>query len=129
MTVVIPAWDGYAGSGLLDAVASVQRQRCPHQLMVVDNASRTPLPSLPGAAVLTLGARVSTGAARNAALQSIATPYVLFLDAGTRRRRLHCWRTVRSDRHRQPGVGIDHDHLGFAELSTDNQTDRSSDDA
>jgi glycosyltransferase involved in cell wall biosynthesis len=81
VTVVIPAWDGYAGSGLLDAVASVQRQRCPHQLIVVDNASRTPLPPLPDAAVLTLGRRVSTGAARNAALQSIATPYVVFLDA------------------------------------------------
>ena len=81
VTVVIPAWDAYAGSGLLDAVASVQRQRCAHQLIVVDNASRTPLPPLAGAAVLTLGARVSTGAARNAALQSIATPYVVFLDA------------------------------------------------
>jgi glycosyltransferase involved in cell wall biosynthesis len=81
VTVVIPAWDAYAGSGLLDAVASVERQRCPHQLIVVDNASRTPLPPLPGAAVLTLGARVSTGAARNAALESIATPYVVFLDA------------------------------------------------
>jgi glycosyltransferase involved in cell wall biosynthesis len=81
VTVVIPAWDAYAGSGLLDAIASVERQRCPHQLIVVDNASRTPLPRLPGAAVLTLGARVSTGAARNAALESIATPYVVFLDA------------------------------------------------
>jgi glycosyltransferase involved in cell wall biosynthesis len=81
VTVVIPAWDAYAGSGLLDAVASVERQRCPHELIVVDNASRAPLPPLPGAAVLTLGARVSTGAARNAALESIATPYVVFLDA------------------------------------------------
>jgi glycosyltransferase involved in cell wall biosynthesis len=81
VTVVIPAWDAYAGSGLLDAVASVERQRCPHQLIVVDNASRTPLPPLPGAAVLTLGVRVSAGASRNAALPSIATPYVVFLDA------------------------------------------------
>ena len=81
MTVVIPAWDAYAGSGLLDAVASVQRQRCPHQLIVVDNASRSPLPPLPGATVLALGGRVTTGAARNATLQSIVTPYVVFLDA------------------------------------------------
>jgi glycosyltransferase involved in cell wall biosynthesis len=81
VTVVIPAWDAYVGPGLLDAVVSVMAQRCPHNLIVVDNASRTPLPALAGATVLRLPERVSRGAARNAALPSITTPYIVFLDA------------------------------------------------
>src|SRR5438876_2645276 len=46
VSVVIPVWDEYAGEGLLQAVASVRRQRVPVRLIVVDNASAVPLPAL-----------------------------------------------------------------------------------
>jgi glycosyl transferase family 2 len=81
VTVVIPAWDAYAGDGLVQAVASVRRQAVPHELIVVDNASRVPLPPLPDAEIVRLPVRRSTGAARNAALDRVRTPYVVFLDA------------------------------------------------
>jgi glycosyltransferase involved in cell wall biosynthesis len=81
VTIVIPVWDAYAGAGLLEAIESVRRQSVPFELIVVDNASRVPLPPLSGAEVVRLPARRSTGAARNAALGRMRTPYVVFLDA------------------------------------------------
>lgn len=81
VTVVIPAWSTYAGSKLVEAVASVHDQSVPVELIVVDNASEIALPPLAGAQVMRLGKRCSTGATRNAALESLRTPYVVFLDA------------------------------------------------
>jgi glycosyltransferase involved in cell wall biosynthesis len=81
VTVVIPVWDAYAGDGLLEAVDSVRRQSVPLELIVVDNASRVALPPLADAEIVRLPARLSTGAARNAALGRVRTPYVVFLDA------------------------------------------------
>lgn len=81
VTVVIPAWDAYAGDGLLAAVASVRAQAAQADLIVVDNASRFPLPALDSAEIVRLERRGSTGAARNVALERVATPYVVFLDA------------------------------------------------
>ncbi len=81
VTVVIPAWDAYAGDGLLAAVASVRAQTTPAHLIVVDNASRIPLPALESAEIVRLERRGTTGAARNAALGLLSTPYVVFLDA------------------------------------------------
>jgi glycosyltransferase involved in cell wall biosynthesis len=81
VTVVIPVWDGYVGEGLLAAVAGVQSQAPPVELIVVDNASQVPLPALARAEILRLDRRRSTGAARNAALERLRTPYVVFLDA------------------------------------------------
>jgi glycosyltransferase involved in cell wall biosynthesis len=81
VAVVIPAWDAYAGKGLLEAAASVRSQAAKAQLVVVDNASRIAVPALEGAEIVRLGRRLSTGAARNAALKSLRTPYVVFLDA------------------------------------------------
>lgn len=81
VTVVIPVWDAYAGDGLMEAIASVRGQAVALELIVVDNASQVPLPSLPDAGVVRLPVRRSTGAARNAALDHIHTPYVVFLDA------------------------------------------------
>ncbi len=81
MTVVIPVWDAYVGEGLLEAVDSATRQSIPLELIVVDNASRVALPPIPGAVVVRMPARGSTGAARNAALGRVRTPYVVFLDA------------------------------------------------
>jgi glycosyltransferase involved in cell wall biosynthesis len=81
LAVVIPAWDAYAATGLPEAVASVRSQAAKAQLVVVDNASRVPVPALEGAEMVRLDRRRSTGAARNAALESLRTPYVVFLDA------------------------------------------------
>lgn len=81
VSVVIPAWDAYAGDKLLEAVASVESQPVPVELIVVDNASEVPLPPLGSVEVLRLERRCSTGAARDAALGRLRTPYVVFLDA------------------------------------------------
>jgi glycosyltransferase involved in cell wall biosynthesis len=81
VTVVIPVWDSYVSEQLIEAVASVQAQAIPAELIVVDNASTVPLPHLPVARVVRLERRRSTGAARNAALALVRTPYVVFLDA------------------------------------------------
>jgi glycosyltransferase involved in cell wall biosynthesis len=78
---VIPVWDAYAGDGLLEALASVERQSVPVEIIVVDNASEVDLPPLRDAQLVRLDARCSTGAARNAALERLRTPYVVFLDA------------------------------------------------
>jgi glycosyltransferase involved in cell wall biosynthesis len=78
---VIPVWDEYAGDGLVEAVASVRRQEIPVRVIVVDNASATSLPALEDVEVVRLEPRRSTGAARNASLPLLRTPYVVFLDA------------------------------------------------
>jgi glycosyltransferase involved in cell wall biosynthesis len=81
LAVVIPVWDAYAGEGVLAAVASLRSQATDTQLVVIDNASRVALPRIEGAQVVRLERRSSTGAARNAALEALRTPYVVFLDA------------------------------------------------
>jgi glycosyltransferase involved in cell wall biosynthesis len=78
---VIPVWDGYAGDGLAEAVASVRDQAVPVDLIVVDNASQVGLPPLVDVELVHLDSRRSTGGARNAALEHVRTPYVVFLDA------------------------------------------------
>lgn len=81
VTVVIPVWDAYAGEGLLEALASVRRQAVHAELIVVDNASEVALPPIRDVELVRLPARRTTGAARNAALALLRTPYVVFLDA------------------------------------------------
>jgi glycosyltransferase involved in cell wall biosynthesis len=81
VTVVIPAWDAYAGEGLAAAVASVRSQATRAEVIVVDNASQVPLPALGSVEVVRVDRRCSRGAARNAGLGRIRTPYVVFLDA------------------------------------------------
>lgn len=81
VTVVIPAWDAYAGEGLLKALTSVRTQGPPVELIVVENASEIALPALGPVEVVPLDRRLSTGAARNAGLEHVRTPYVVFLDA------------------------------------------------
>ncbi|MGI8559323.1 MAG: glycosyltransferase family 2 protein [Solirubrobacteraceae bacterium] len=81
VSVVIPAWDAYAGPGLIDAVASVQCQDESAEVIVVDNASCVELPPLPGVKRTRLPQRVSTGSARNHGLGAATAPLVVFLDA------------------------------------------------
>jgi glycosyltransferase involved in cell wall biosynthesis len=81
VTVVIPAWN--LGSELEGAVASVTAQDVAVDLLTVDNASEVEVPNLDGE-LLRLDRRVSVGAARNAGLTRVRTPFVLFLDADDR---------------------------------------------
>lgn len=81
VSVVIPVWDAYAGEQLLEAVRSVRAQNIGAELVIVDNASNPPVPAVEGARLVRLPDRVSTGAARNAALPHLETAYVVFLDA------------------------------------------------
>ncbi|HZR92504.1 MAG TPA: glycosyltransferase family 2 protein [Gaiellaceae bacterium] len=81
VTVVIVVWDDYC-EYLPEAVASALGQAGPPDVLVVDNASVRPLPVLPSHVdVVRSGVRLTVGAARNLALSSVRTPYVLFLDA------------------------------------------------
>jgi glycosyltransferase involved in cell wall biosynthesis len=50
-------------------------------IIVVDNASRVPVPVTSGAEIVRLGDRVTIGAARNAGLLLVRTPLVAFIDA------------------------------------------------
>jgi glycosyltransferase involved in cell wall biosynthesis len=80
-TVVIPAWDEYAGERLAEALASVEEQVGPKRVVVVDNASTAPLAVAAHAEVIRTPQRLTLGAARNFGLQRVLTPYVLFWDA------------------------------------------------
>jgi glycosyltransferase involved in cell wall biosynthesis len=80
VTVVIPVWDDYVAF-LPEAVESVKRNAPAAPTVVVDNASTTPVPRLPGSTVIRAPRRLSAGAARNLGLEQVATEYVVFLDA------------------------------------------------
>jgi len=80
IAVVIPVWDDYVDR-LPAAVASLRDQGVALEVVVVDNASRVPLGDVGPARTLRLERRVSVGAARNAALDVVGTPFVCFLDA------------------------------------------------
>jgi glycosyltransferase involved in cell wall biosynthesis len=80
ISVVIPVWDAYA-RWLPSALASLDDQGVALAVIVIDNASTTALPDAPRATLLRLERRVSVGAARNAGLAAVSTPFVCFLDA------------------------------------------------
>jgi hypothetical protein len=80
-TVVIPAWDAYAGPRLSTALASIRDQDRTSRIVVVDNASVAALPDLPGAEVVKSARRLTLGAARNMGLEGVQTQNVIFWDA------------------------------------------------
>ena len=81
LTVVIPVWDSYAGAALEDALASVCAQRPQPSVLVLDNASVTPIAVGDGVRLLRTEQRLSIGAARNHALRHVTTPWVMLWDA------------------------------------------------
>jgi glycosyltransferase involved in cell wall biosynthesis len=80
IAVVIPVWDEYV-RWLPRAVASLGEQGVAVRVVVVDNASRVPVPFIAGATTLRMRSRVSVGVARNAGLAAVSAPLVCFLDA------------------------------------------------
>jgi glycosyltransferase involved in cell wall biosynthesis len=85
ITVVIPVWDAYCDRLAVCVDDLMQQVDVDTDVIVVDNDSKEPLPRLPSPVrVIRLPTRVSVGAARNAAIDSVTTPYVLFLDADDR---------------------------------------------
>ena len=82
-TVVIPVWDEYV-QYLQEAVQSVRSDAPEVPIVLVDNASTTPLPKLDGVSLVRSERRLSAGAARNLGLAAVKTPYVLLLDADDR---------------------------------------------
>lgn len=81
LTVVIPVWDAPYVNNLQRAVASVRSGGAEVPLVVVDNASSTPIPPLAEATVVRAPRRLSTGGARNLGLERVRTEFVVFLDA------------------------------------------------
>ena len=80
VTVVIPVWDSYV-EFLADAVESVKRNAPQAPIVVVDNASSTPIPEFECCAIMRAPHRLSVGAARNLGLDQVETEYVVVLDA------------------------------------------------
>ena len=80
VTVVIPVWDEYV-SFLPEAVESVREDDEGVPIIVVDNASATPVPELEGTTMVRTDRRLSVGAARNVGLEHVESEYVLILDA------------------------------------------------
>jgi glycosyltransferase involved in cell wall biosynthesis len=84
LTVVVPVWDDYVRwlGACADSIWDQRDDELPLRLLVVDNASETPLPELAdGIGVERTPRRLSIGAARNWALERVTTPFVGFADA------------------------------------------------
>jgi glycosyltransferase involved in cell wall biosynthesis len=80
--VVVPVWDGYAGTFLDEALDSLFSQGTDAEVIVVDNASVTPVsPRDPRALVVRTPTRLPCGAARNFGLRSVTAPLVVMWDA------------------------------------------------
>jgi Glycosyl transferase family 2 len=80
VTVVVPVWDDYVAL-LPEAVESVRRNAPETPIIIVDNASATAVPQLPGCTLVRAQERLSAGGARNLGLEHVGTEYVVFLDA------------------------------------------------
>src|SRR3954447_20642955 len=80
VTVVIPVWDAYV-EFLPEAVESVRRNASEAPIVIVDNASETPVPRLDGCEIARSPRRLTEGAARNLGLDRVHTEFVIFLDA------------------------------------------------
>ena len=78
LTIVVPAWN--LGAPLVECLESLRQADESAKVIVVNNASDTPLPGTDRVTELTLPRRVSVGAARNAGLAKVTTPYVMFMD-------------------------------------------------
>ena len=81
VSVVIPVWDRYVERFLPEALESLRAQDTPAELIVVDNASTAPVPSLDGVRLVHSPERLTVGGARNLGLKAVETAFVVFWDA------------------------------------------------
>ena len=81
VSIVVPVWGAYSGRVLAEALESLREQDVAADVVVVDNASETPVTAPDGARIVRAPERLSVGAARNLGLEHVATPYVMFWDA------------------------------------------------
>jgi cellulose synthase/poly-beta-1,6-N-acetylglucosamine synthase-like glycosyltransferase len=80
LTIVIPVWDDHTRL-LPRCLSAIDHQLVRTHIIIVDNASRLPVDSPTTAHLVALRTRHSIGAARNAGLADVTTPYVVFADA------------------------------------------------
>jgi len=80
LTIVIAVWDQHARL-LPRCLQAIRNEPVAADLVLVDNASGLPLDIPRGARLITLTKRQSIGAARNAGLAQVNTPFVVFADA------------------------------------------------
>jgi glycosyltransferase involved in cell wall biosynthesis len=81
VSVVIPVWDDFVERFLPEALASIRAQDLAAEIVIVDNASSPPVAPPDAVEVVRAPERLTLGAARNLALNTIATPFVVFWDA------------------------------------------------
>jgi glycosyltransferase involved in cell wall biosynthesis len=81
VTVLVPVWGTYAGPGLAEALASLTEQDFPARIIVIDNASDSPVEVPGGVDVARTPERLTLGGARNFGLTHVSTPFVLVWDA------------------------------------------------
>ncbi len=81
LTVIVPVWDDYVAY-LPACLAGIRAQGVEARIVVVDNASKVPIPEQGSdVTVLRVWPRLSVGAARNAGLGVVTTRFVVFADA------------------------------------------------
>lgn len=80
LTIIIPVWDQHTML-LPRCLQAIRSQVVNTELLLVDNASTMPLESPTLARQITLAQRRTIGAARNAGLAHVTTPFVVFADA------------------------------------------------
>src|SRR4051794_29595745 len=78
--MVIPVWDQHTRL-LPRCLEAIRNEPVAAELVIVDNASALPVDVPSTAHRVSLTERHSIGAARNAGLASVNTPYVVFADA------------------------------------------------
>lgn len=81
VSVVIPVWGGVYRAALPRAIQSVRDAGGEARVLVVSRASEPALDLPEGVGEIRMDGALSVGAARNAGLAAVATPYVVFLDA------------------------------------------------
>jgi mycofactocin glycosyltransferase len=80
LTIVIPVWDEHTRL-LPRCLQAIRNEPIDADLILVDNASNLPFEIQPRTRRVTLTQRQSIGAARNAGLAHVKTPFVMFADA------------------------------------------------
>jgi glycosyltransferase involved in cell wall biosynthesis len=81
VTALVPVWGSYAGAGLDESLASLLAQDFALRIVVIDNASDTPVQVPDGVEVVRTAERLTLGAARNFGLSRVTTPFVFVWDA------------------------------------------------